>query len=171
MQTRQTPAVTITSKRKRSIRAISSGHRALITSRSTVGYGYSGIFNNGVKQIPSFGGYGWNNNEAALVFMPGGFEAGGASAGLYADKWLPSLSEPAADFTLPDVVTSKNVSLHDFRGKTPVVLVFGSYTCPNFRSSAEALKALQVKYGAKAQFLLVYIREAHADGDWQSTRN
>jgi len=143
----------------------------LITSRSTVGYGYSGIFNNGVKQIPSFGGYGWNNNEAALVFMPGGFEAGGASAGLYADKWLPSLSEPAPDFTLPDVVTSKNVSLHDFRGKTPVVLVFGSYTCPNFRSSADALKALQVKYGAKAQFLLVYIREAHADGDWQSTRN
>lgn len=62
-------------------------------SRSTVGYGYTGIFNNGVKQIPSFGGYGWNNSEAALVFMPGGFEAGGASAGLYADKWLPSLSD------------------------------------------------------------------------------
>jgi tetratricopeptide (TPR) repeat protein len=83
----------------------------------------------------------------------------------------PKVSEPAPNFTLPDVVTGKNVSLHDFRGKTPVVLVFGSYTCPNFRSSADALKALQVKYGTKAQFLLVYIREAHADGDWQSTRN
>jgi hypothetical protein len=27
------------------------------------------------------------------VFNPGGFEAGGASAGLYADKWLPSISD------------------------------------------------------------------------------
>ena len=62
-------------------------------SRTNVGYNYGGIFNNGVKQIPSFGGYGWNNSEAALVFMPGGFEAGGASAGLYADKWLPSASD------------------------------------------------------------------------------
>jgi hypothetical protein len=62
-------------------------------ARSTVGYSYGGIFNNGVAQIPSFGGYGWNNSEAALVFMPGGFEAGGASQGLYADKWLPSVSD------------------------------------------------------------------------------
>jgi peroxiredoxin len=27
------------------------------------------------------------------------------------------------------------------------------------------------KYGRQAPFYLVYIREAHADGDWQSTRN
>jgi Carboxypeptidase regulatory-like domain len=62
-------------------------------ARSTVGYGYGGIFKNGVAQIPSFGGYGWNNSEAALIFQPGGFEAGGASQGLYADKWLPSVSD------------------------------------------------------------------------------
>lgn len=61
--------------------------------RSTVGYNYTGVYNNGVKQIPSFGGYGWNNSEVPLVFMPGGFEAGGPSAGLYADKWLPSVSD------------------------------------------------------------------------------
>jgi hypothetical protein len=61
--------------------------------RSTVGYNYTGIFNNGVKQIPSFGGYGWNNSEVPLIFQPGGFEVGGNSAGLYADKWLPSLSD------------------------------------------------------------------------------
>ena len=30
---------------------------------------------------------------------------------------------------------------------------------------------MHLKYSAKAQFLLVYIREAHANGDWQSTRN
>jgi hypothetical protein len=62
-------------------------------ARSKVGYNYTGIYKNGVAQIPSFGGNGWQNSEAALVFMPGGFEAGGASAGLYADKWLPSISD------------------------------------------------------------------------------
>ena len=46
--------------------------------RTKVGYGYAGLFNNGVKQIPSFGQFG--PSEAALVFNPGGFEAGGPSA-------------------------------------------------------------------------------------------
>ena len=59
--------------------------------RSTVGYGYTGLFNNGVKQIPSFGNFG--PSEAALVFNPGGFEAGGPSQGLYANKWMPSVSD------------------------------------------------------------------------------
>jgi len=86
-------------------------------------------------------------------------------------KAKPRSPASAPDFTLPDVATGKNVSLSQFRGKSPVVLIFGSYTCPNFRDSAGALKKLHAKYGAKAPFLLVYIREAHADGDWQSTRN
>jgi len=60
--------------------------------RTKVGFGYSGLFNNGVAQIPSFGGTG-GPSEAALVFNPGGFEAGGASSGLYANKWMPSVSD------------------------------------------------------------------------------
>jgi Carboxypeptidase regulatory-like domain len=44
------------------------------------------------SQIPSFGGSG-SAGEAALVFNPGGFEAGGASAGLYANKYMPSVSD------------------------------------------------------------------------------
>jgi Carboxypeptidase regulatory-like domain len=59
-------------------------------SRSNVGYNYKGAFNNGVSQIPSFGNFG--PSEAALVFNPGGFEDGG-SAGLFADKWMPSMSD------------------------------------------------------------------------------
>jgi hypothetical protein len=61
---------------------------------STVGYGYTGLFGHigsTVKQIPSFGNFG--PSEAALVFNPGGFEAGGASQGLYANKWMPSVSD------------------------------------------------------------------------------
>jgi len=52
-----------------------------------------------------------------------------------------------------------------------VVLVFGSYSCPNFRSSADVLNAMFQHYGRQARFFLVYIREAHAAGDWQSTSN
>ena len=58
--------------------------------RSKVGYNYQGIFKNGVAQIPSFGQSG---GEAALVFNPGGFEAGGPSQGLYANKYMPSISD------------------------------------------------------------------------------
>lgn len=83
----------------------------------------------------------------------------------------PQKDTIAPNFTLPDVATGTNVSLSQFRGKSPVVLIFGSYTCPNFRAAAEALKKLHAKYGSQAPFLLVYIREAHAAGDWQSTRN
>jgi len=42
-------------------------------------------------QIPSFGNFG--PAEAALIFNPGGFEAGGATSGLYANKYMPSVSD------------------------------------------------------------------------------
>jgi len=83
----------------------------------------------------------------------------------------PQTNAFAPDFDLPEVGTKRQVRLSDFRGKTPVVLVFGSYSCPNFRGSADALNDLFQHYGRQATFFLVYIREAHAEGDWQSTRN
>jgi len=61
--------------------------------RSAVGFDVQGLFKNGVAQIPSFGSFG---GETALVFNPGGFEAGGPSAGLYANKWMPSISDTVA---------------------------------------------------------------------------
>jgi hypothetical protein len=60
--------------------------------RTKVGYNGPTLFHNGVAQIPSFGGNG-GAGEAALVYNPGGFEAGGASQGLYADKYMPSASD------------------------------------------------------------------------------
>src|SRR5260370_39493964 len=53
----------------------------------------------------------------------------------------------------------------------PTVLVFGSYSCPNFRTAAPVLNAMAQEYAGKAGFLLVYIREAHATDQWQSTIN
>jgi tetratricopeptide (TPR) repeat protein len=83
----------------------------------------------------------------------------------------PQVNSLAPDFELPEVGTKHQVRLSDYRGKAPVVLVFGSYSCPNFRASAEALNTLFQHYRRQARFFLVYIREAHAAGDWQSTRN
>ncbi len=83
----------------------------------------------------------------------------------------PQINGLAPDFELPEVGQKRQVRLSEFRGKTPVVLVFGSYSCPNFRSSADALNALFRHYGQRTPFFLVYIQEAHAAGHWQSTRN
>ena len=60
---------------------------------STVGFSNPLLFNNKATalQIPSFGQFG--PAEAALVFNPGGFEAGGVSSGLYANKYMPSVSD------------------------------------------------------------------------------
>jgi tetratricopeptide (TPR) repeat protein len=93
------------------------------------------------------------------------------TAELMASDRGPQIHDEAPDFTLPRPTSSATISLRDYRRKGPVVLVFGSYSCPNFRDSAESLKALQARYGARIPFLLVYIREAHAGADWQSTRN
>lgn len=83
----------------------------------------------------------------------------------------PKLETLAPDFELLDASSGKQVRLRDFRGKRPVVLVFGSYSCPNFRSSADALTSMYRSRSSQIAFLLIYIREAHAEGDWQSTRN
>jgi tetratricopeptide (TPR) repeat protein len=83
----------------------------------------------------------------------------------------PNVNELAPDFTLASEHAGKEIRLSSFRGKSPIVLIFGSYSCPNFRSAADALKAMGERYGSVAPFFLVYIREAHATDQWLSTRN
>ncbi len=57
--------------------------------RKTIGYKYQGLFKNGVSQFPNVASSG----ELAGLGTNGGFEVGGPTQGLYADKWLPSLSD------------------------------------------------------------------------------
>ena len=63
------------------------------------------------------------------------------------------------------------VSLSKLRNAGPVLLVFGSYTCPNFRSAAGTLNRLYGEYKSRVPFYLIYIREAHSTADWASTKN
>jgi len=73
-----------------------------------------------------------------------------------------AVGQPAADFTLKTADGRGEVALASFRGVKPVVLIFGSYTCPPFRHVAVRLREIARAYGDAAQFLFVYVREAHA---------
>ena len=81
------------------------------------------------------------------------------------DTGLLAAGTAAPPFTLPPV------SLGQLHMARPAVLVFGSYTCPKYRFDAATLNALADKYQNKANFLLVYVQEAHSEADWQSSQN
>jgi len=74
----------------------------------------------------------------------------------------PKVGDDAPNFKLEMHDGDKVVELSSLKGKKPVVLVFGSYTCPPFRHQAKALKALKERYGDVADFYVIYIKEAHA---------
>ncbi len=98
-----------------------------------------------------------------------------------AARRLAPKTEPADDGGIPAGRTAPVLTLTPAEGmravrippapQRPAVLVFGSYTCPNFRGAAPALNRLAAKYKDRADFILIYIREAHAAGQWQSTIN
>lgn len=58
---------------------------------------------------------------------------------------------------------AQTVSLRDLRAKQPVVLILGSFTCPPFRSQLEGVDKVYEQFKDRAQFLLIYVREAHPD--------
>lgn len=66
----------------------------------------------------------------------------------------------APQFSLPAMVEPTDITLSSFKG-TPIVLIFGSYTCPVFRGQVQEIYSLYEKYKDKYVFLFVYIREAH----------
>ena len=76
-------------------------------------------------------------------------------------RWLregPKPGQAAPEFSLKTLDGSV-VSLTDLRGQ-PVVLEFGSYTCPIFCGQIKAMEAITHRH-PEAAFLVVYTREAH----------
>jgi hypothetical protein len=59
-------------------------------SNKAIGNTFTGLYNNGVDQIPSMTSWG---GELATLLNPSGFQVGGASQGLFAKKDLPSVSD------------------------------------------------------------------------------
>jgi len=108
--------------------------------------------------------------ERAVAVRPGSTEARDALANGF------RLEKPAADSGIAPGSPAPAIGTLDLRHPLkPVVLVFGSYTCPKLRGSAADLKKIAAQYGGRIDFRLVYIREAHAEGgaeaQWQSTIN
>ncbi len=98
----------------------------------------------------------------------------------FGERWPDRIAvgEAAPEFTLPlltaaeptakkDKKTAKTdeakVSLKDLHGKKPVVLIFGSITCPPFRGQLTGVDKVFSDFKDRAEFLFVYIREAHPD--------
>jgi thiol-disulfide isomerase/thioredoxin len=78
----------------------------------------------------------------------------------------PQVNDSAPDFSLKTHDGKGPISLSSFRNAKPVVLTFGSITCPPYRQRFPGVEALRKQYGDQVQFLAVYIREAHAADGW-----
>ena len=70
----------------------------------------------------------------------------------------------------PSVVTldgSSHPHLLNFcRGNRPLVLNFGSWSCPVFRARTQEFLAIVRRFSDVADFLTVYIEEAHPSNGW-----
>lgn len=71
----------------------------------------------------------------------------------------PLLGDEAPDFSLQDT-QGQLWTLRELRGR-PVVLIFGSGTCPMTTGSTPGLNKLYREFGDEAQWLMIYVREAH----------
>lgn len=69
----------------------------------------------------------------------------------------------APNFTLPRVGAAGELALADYRGKKPLVLIFGTMSCPPYRRNVVGFNELYEEYRDRVEFLQVYIREAHPD--------
>ncbi len=83
----------------------------------------------------------------------------------------PALGELAPDFTLKTVDGRDEVTLSKLVGPKPVVLVFGNFSCGPFRSRAGDVEKLYARMGDRADFAMVYVREAHPTDGWQMESN
>jgi thiol-disulfide isomerase/thioredoxin len=82
-----------------------------------------------------------------------------------------AVGQEAPDFDLALKGGSSRVRLSSLRGGRPVVLVFGSYTCPPFRREMPEVSKLYADYKERAAFYFVYIEEAHAHDVWPLVSN
>jgi thiol-disulfide isomerase/thioredoxin len=95
--------------------------------------------------------------------------AGPAQAGRHPETLRSG--DVAPDFVLHSPDGKQTVKLTELRGQKPVVLIFGSYTCPPFRDVYPTLERLYQTYGDRVAFYYIYIREAHAEDGWKMPRN
>ena len=85
-------------------------------------------------------------------------------SGLQDDFAGPTQGAAAPNFHLK-TLDGEAVQLSQLTGKRPVVLEFGSYTCPVFRMRHGSMEKMYEKFRDEADFFIVYTTEAHPRGD------
>jgi peroxiredoxin len=98
----------------------------------------------------------------------GGRGGGGRDRG---EDNSPAVGKSAPDFTLKLLGKDDQVTLSEQCKDKPVVLTFGSYTCPPFRRSLEGMEEVYQAHKKDCNFLFVYVKEAHASDGWVSRGN
>lgn len=83
----------------------------------------------------------------------------------------PAVGSAAPDFTLSTPDGRRTVTLSKLVGPKPVVLVFGNFSCGPFRAQYQAVEALKQRYADRAEFVGVYVREAHPTDGWRMASN
>ena len=83
----------------------------------------------------------------------------------------PYVNDPAPDFSLRTVDGTQTIKLSERIGQKPIVLIFGNITCGPFRGQAGNIEQLYRRYQDRADFLMIYVREAHPTGGWYMESN
>jgi thiol-disulfide isomerase/thioredoxin len=93
--------------------------------------------------------YRYNRFTSSLLFRDLSFHKGAAAPG---DR-IPAFELITAD--------GERLANDDLIGDKPVLLVFGSMTCPMTASSAPSVQELYEEFGGRVDFIMMYVREAH----------
>ncbi|MFO0967272.1 MAG: deiodinase family protein [Gemmataceae bacterium] len=83
----------------------------------------------------------------------------------------PRLNDPAPNFTLKTADGKESIELASLIGKKPVVLALGNFTCSPYRATYAEVDGLHARYKKDANFLMVYVREAHPTDGWKMEVN
>jgi peroxiredoxin len=75
----------------------------------------------------------------------------------------PQIGTPAPDSTLV-TLDGDLVRLSDYFSEKPLVLQFGSHSCPVYRYRRFSMNSLYKKYQGRVTFLMIYTQEAHPVG-------
>jgi len=83
----------------------------------------------------------------------------------------PRVGQPAPDFMLKSADGNGAIQLSKLVGAKPLVLVLGNFTCGPFRAMYPEVDTLRERYQNDANFLMVYVREAHPTDGWKMESN
>ena len=83
----------------------------------------------------------------------------------------PKVGDKAPEFSLKTSDGKQTIGLKDRLGDKPLVLVFGNFSCGPFRSWSETIAELAETHKSRANFLGIYIREAHPTDGWRMESN